>query len=101
MALKIVVTKRGPAALMVLHGALDEDSVRVLRLKAQSILATGHPHLVLDLADVVVDPAGMNMLGYVMRIFSLASGTVALRGCDLDLEAELLALEVALADHAA
>lgn len=100
MALKATVTKRAPFALLVLSGSLDDESARVLRMKAQSLLATGHAHLVMDLAEVAIGPAGVDMLGYVLRIFHIAGGTVAFRGCDLDLEAQLIGLEDAL-KHAA
>ena len=100
MALKATVIRRSPFALLVLDGVLDEESVRVLRMKAQSLLATDHPHVVVDLTDVVVEPVGAEMLAYVLRIFHIAGGTVAFRGCELDLEAELLELESTL-DRAA
>jgi anti-anti-sigma regulatory factor len=91
MALKISVIREAPRALLTLIGSLDHESVRVLRLKAQSALATGHRFLLLDLSDLTsLDEAGAEGLRYVHRIYSIAGGRLVLAGLDLDLEACLL-----------
>lgn len=91
MDLKITVVREAPRALLLLSGSLDHESVRVLRLKAQSLLATGHPLLRLDLSGLTgLDEAGVDGLRYVHRIYTIAGGRLALGGLDLDLEACLL-----------
>lgn len=92
MGLKVGVTRQAPRARAILLGSLDEASARVLRLRAQSLLVTGHRHLLLDLRGLSdVDEAGVAMLVYVRRIYEIAGGTTLLLGVDLDLEVRLLA----------
>lgn len=94
MGLKVDVTRMAPRALALLRGSLDETSARVLRLRAQSLLVTGHRHLVLDLRDLTdVDEVGVATLVYVRRIYAIAGATTVLLGVDLDLEVRMMALE--------
>lgn len=91
MALRTTVTRQAPRALLALTGGLDATSARVLRLKAQSLLATGHPQLILDLSGLTeLDEVGAEMLRYVHRIYAIAGGRVTLLSLDLDVEACLL-----------
>ncbi len=94
MGLKVSVTRNAPRARVSLVGSLDQGTTRVLRLRAQSLLATGHRHLLLDLRELTdVDDAGVATVAYVRRIFAIAGGTTLLLGVDLDLEVRLLAAE--------
>lgn len=94
MSLKVTVTRGAPLATAVLHGALDRDSARVLRLKAQSLLATGHRFLVLDLTQLTgIDEAGVDVIVYARRIYRLAGAALSLVGAGVDLEDRIERLE--------
>lgn len=94
MGLKVDVTREAPRARATLLGSLDQGTARVLRLRAQSLLVTGHRHLLLDLRELSdVDEVGVATLVYVRRIYEIAGATTLLLGVDLDLEVRLLAAE--------
>lgn len=96
MSLKLVVTREAPLATVVALGRIDADSARVVRLKAQSLLATGHPLVVLDLslADMAdVDDACVAVLAYARRIYRIAGGSLSMVGAGAELEARLARTE--------
>jgi len=94
MGLKVDVTRETPRARVTLVGPLVEGTARVLRLRAQSLLVTGHRHLLLDLRGLTdVDDVGVATVVYVRRIYEIAGATTVLLGVDLDLEVRLMAAE--------
>lgn len=94
MGLKVDVTRETPRARATLVGPLVEGTARVLRLRAQSLLVTGHRHLLLDLRGLTdVDDVGVAAVVYVCRIYEIAGATTVLLGVDLDLEVRLMAAE--------
>lgn len=96
MALKIVVTGGAKRARATVRGTLDEDSARVLRLKAQSLLATGRKTLVLDLTETdLVGDAGLMALAYVRRIYRLAGARVTIVAAGAELDMRLAVIEAA------
>jgi anti-anti-sigma regulatory factor len=96
MGLKVSVTRNAPRARVILVGSLDQGTARVLRLRSQSLLVTGHRHLLLDLRELTdVDDVGVATVAYVRRIYAIAGGTTLLLGLDFDLEVRLMAVEAA------
>ncbi|MCY0954067.1 STAS domain-containing protein [Streptomyces sp. H27-S2] len=69
----------GPLALAAVTGDIDFDTAPSLRDRALNLLAQGHHHLILDVADVsFCDSSGLNALIGIMRCAQEQGGTLSL-----------------------
>ncbi|MET9323349.1 STAS domain-containing protein [Streptomyces sp. NPDC003038] len=69
----------GRLAVLSVGGHIDIETAPTLRGSALALIAQGHSHLVLDLAQVTFcDSSGLNALIGIMRCAKTADGSLAL-----------------------
>ena len=94
---------QGLRVVVALRGVMDFDTVGPLEAQLAGLVEQGHPHLVLDVAQVdFCDSTGLNIMLRMQRVSSAAGGGVALAGASASLRRvlELTGADAVLVDYA-